>query len=215
MPSLMSNVRHHGLEYQSPTGGVRASRAASLLDADESLVERMAGGDERALGLLYDHMYSVVHAVAARILRQISDVEDVVEDVFWQAWRQAGRYEHERGSVRTWLATIARSRALDRLRVSERLREVPLDDTPIHRAAHRDTEDDSAPDGDHAERFSMLRDALALLPYAQREALELGYFHGLSQTQIAARTRQPLGTVKSRVRQGMRTLRSDLAMMEG
>lgn len=175
----------------------------------------MADGDERALGLLYDRMYLVVHAIAVRILRQSGDVEDVVEDVFWQAWRQARRYEQQRGSVRTWLATIARSRSLDRLRVSERRREVPLDDSPADHAAHRDAENDSALDGDHAERFSMLRHALALLPYAQREALELGYFHGLSQTEIAARTRQPLGTVKTRVRQGMRTLRGEFAVLGG
>lgn len=209
----MSDVRHDGLENQVPPGGVRSPQVARLLDADESLLQRMADGDERSLGLLYDRMYSVVHAVAARILRQTDDVEDVVEDVFWQAWRQAGRYRQERGSVRTWLATIARSRALDRHRVLERLGEVPFDDSPIDDVARRVAVDDSAPDSDHAERFIMLREALALLPAAQREALELGYFHGLSQTQIAARTRQPLGTVKSRVRQGMRTLRGDLLMM--
>jgi RNA polymerase sigma-70 factor (ECF subfamily) len=87
---------------------------------DEALVRRMADGDDQALGVLYDRWHSVVHGVVGRMLRHAEDVEDVVEETFWQAWRQASRFDRSRGAVQTWLLTIARSRALDRVRALRR-----------------------------------------------------------------------------------------------
>src|SRR4029077_11022781 len=95
---------------------------------DAELVRRMRSKDERALGTFYDRWFPVVHGVVSRMLESPDDVEDVVEEAFWQAWRQAERFEVERGSVQTWLLTITRSRALDRLRARRRLREDPLVD---------------------------------------------------------------------------------------
>src|SRR5688500_15564267 len=103
-----------------PTVTRRVSSAAGpAATADELLLRRMAAADERALGELYDRWVVTVHALVARIVHDAEDAEEVVEEVFWQAWRQAVRYERARGSVGTWLMTIARSRALDRLRARQ------------------------------------------------------------------------------------------------
>ena len=173
----------------------------------------MAEGDEQALGLFYDRWQSLVHGVVLRILRQRDDVEDVVEEAFWQAWRQAARYETGRGSVQTWLLTIARSRALDKVRSLKRLREEPIEGESGALVVHLAADGDPSMDTEAAERRSIVIAALADLPAEQREALELGYFAGLSQTEIAERTGQPLGTVKTRMRLAMQKLRGRLQVL--
>lgn len=173
----------------------------------------MAEGDEEALAVLYDRWHGLVHGVVLRILRQREDVDDVVEEAFWQAWRQAGRYDASRGAVQTWLSTIARSRALDRVRSVKRLREEPIDGEAGQMVAARASDADPGMDAEAAERRTMVVAALADLPAEQREALELGYFAGLSQTEIAERTGQPLGTVKTRMRLAMQKLRGRLRIL--
>jgi RNA polymerase sigma-70 factor (ECF subfamily) len=180
---------------------------------DVSLLRRMAAGDEQALGALYDRWHAVVHGVVARMLRQPDDVEDVVEEAFWQAWRQASRFDPTRGAVQTWLLTIARSRALDRVRSLRRRREEPLEGDDGQAAALQTAEGDPGLDAEASERRTIVVAALAELPPEQREALELGYFGGLSQTEIAERTGQPLGTVKTRMRLAMQKLRSQLQIL--
>ncbi len=183
---------------------------------DAALIARMGSGDEQALGILYDRWQSAVRTVALRIVQDAMDADDVVEDVFWQVWRQAGRFDAGRGGAGTWLLTIARSRSLDRLRSLRRSRE----DTGLE-----GMEDDSrgdalavaAPDpmaaADLSERGALVREALATLPVEQREALELAYFDGLSQSEIAERLRQPLGTVKTRMRLALRKLKDRLGAL--
>ena len=183
------------------------------------LVRRMQSGDEQALGAFYDRWFPVVSGVVARILRSDGDVEDVIEETFWQAWRQADRFVEGRGSVQTWLLTIARSRALDRLRAARRRREESLDESGALDAAPAgdDAPASSASDPsfavEHAERRRIVLAALADLPGEQRQALELGYFGGLSQTEIAEQTGQPLGTVKTRMRLAMQKLRERLSVL--
>jgi len=179
----------------------------------------MQAGDERALSVFYERWFPVVHGVITRILKSVDDVEDVVEEAFWQAWRQADRFTSERGSVQTWLLTIARSRALDRLRATRRLREDSIDDgtsdqagTAAEAAVVRSASDPLL-DVEHAERRTLVLAALSELPREQREALELGYFGGLSQTEIAERTGQPLGTIKTRMRLAMQKLRERLSLL--
>src|SRR5207244_4223272 len=109
--------------YPSTMARSPAPRTAEGSDADLELVRRMQAKDERALGAFYDKWYPIVHALMIRMLKSADDVEDVVEETFWQVWRQADRFTADRGSVQTWLLTIARSRALDRLRATRRLRE--------------------------------------------------------------------------------------------
>jgi RNA polymerase sigma-70 factor, ECF subfamily len=178
----------------------------------------MKAGDEGALGALYDRWFPIVSGLINRMLKSADDVEDVVEEAFWQAWRQADRYTPERGSVQTWLLTIARTRALDRLRATRRLREESIDDTTStgdsasSATTPRSTSDPSL-DVELAERKRLVLTALADLPQEQREAIELGYFGGLSQSEIAERLGQPLGTVKTRMRLALMKLRDRLSAL--
>ena len=180
---------------------------------DESLVRQMAAGDDAALGVLYDRWHALVHGVVSRLLRQPDDVEDVVEETFWQAWRQASRFDRSRGAVQTWLSTIARSRALDRVRAVRRRREEPLEGDDGQVVVQQVADGHPGLDAEASERRRIVVTALAELPAEQREALELGYFGGLSQTEIAERTGQPLGTVKTRMRLAMQKLRSRLQVL--
>lgn len=184
--------------------------------ADAELLRRMQQGEEAALGAFYDRWFPIVNCLVTRIVRSPADADDVVEATFWQAWRQANRYEHDRGTVQTWLLTIARSRALDRLRTNRRRREDSIDDAGGGVVgAFIASPSDPSLDAEHAERKQLVLAALAELPAEQREALELGYFSGLSQSQIAERTGQPLGTIKTRMRLAMQKLRERLSTLRG
>jgi RNA polymerase sigma-70 factor (ECF subfamily) len=151
--------------------------------------------------------------VVQRIVRNTDDVDDVVEDAFWQAWRQANRFDPSRGSVQTWLLTIARSRALDRVRADKRRREEQLESDTGETVVQLASDSDPAMDAEHAERRKVVIAALADLPTEQRQTLELGYYAGLSQSEIAERTGQPLGTVKTRMRLGMQKLKDSLRIL--
>jgi RNA polymerase sigma-70 factor (ECF subfamily) len=199
-----------------PRAGRETGRAAQATDGDVALIERMQSGDEQALGAFYSRWFPVVSALISRILKSADDVEDVVEETFWQAWRQANRFAADRGSVQTWVLTIARSRALDRLRATRRLREDAIDEGSFPDSAPSvgstlPSASDPSLDAEHSERRRLVVAALSELPQEQREALELGYFSGLSQSEIAERTGQPLGTVKTRMRLAMLKLRDRLA----
>ncbi|MGH7655741.1 MAG: sigma-70 family RNA polymerase sigma factor [Gemmatimonadaceae bacterium] len=186
----------------------------SRTDGDADLVARMHAGDEQALATLYDRWEFAVRAAVLRIVDRPMDAEEVVEDVFWQAWRAAGRFDGARGSVSTWLQTIARSRALDRVRRTGRLVEVELgdDDGASGMEAPAPSPDDSLVD---AERSAIIRRALHELPTEQRRALELAYYEGFSQSDIARHTGIPLGTVKTRMRLALQKLRESLAGLGG
>ena len=175
--------------------GATPETGRAVESEDEALVQRMAAGDDAALGAVYDRWHAIVHGVASRLLRRPEDVEDVVEETFWQAWRQASRFDRSRGAVQTWLSTIARSRALDRVRTLRRRREEPLEGDDGQIVVQQAAEGDPGLDAEASERRRIVVAALSGLPAEQREALELGYFGGLSQTEIAERTGQPLGTV--------------------
>lgn len=178
---------------------------------------RMSAGDDAALAQLYDRWSRSVFALVVHLVRDADDAEDVVEEAFWQAWRQASRYEASRGEVGTWLLTIARTRALDRIRARRRLREEPLSpvslDDPQTAAGVSTSADDPSTGAEASERRAKVAEALKALPVEQREVLELAYFSGLSQTEIADRTGQPLGTVKTRTRLAAQKLRERLGML--
>jgi RNA polymerase sigma-70 factor, ECF subfamily len=191
--------------------GLETERAVGVEDV--ALVRLMAAGENQALGALYDRWHAVVHGVVARLLRQPDDIEDVVEETFWQAWRQASRFDPSRGAVQTWLLTIARSRALDRVRSLRRRREESLEGDDGQIVIQEAAASDPGLDAEASERRRIVVAALSGLPAEQREALELGYYGGLSQTEIAERTGQPLGTVKTRMRLAMQKLRSQLQIL--
>lgn len=171
-------------------------------------VERAAGGDATALAELYDGTAPLVYGLALRILGDAGAAEEITTDAYMQAWRQAVRFDATRGTVVRWLLTIARSRALDRLRAAagDRTRRAPLDAARHVR--------DGGPGPEHVavagERRRRVRLALATLSREQREAVELAYFRGLSHSEIAAHLGAPLGTVKTRIRIAMDRLRAAL-----
>jgi RNA polymerase sigma-70 factor (ECF subfamily) len=173
----------------------------------------MALGDEAALGALYDLWSARVHALALWILKDPDDAEDVVEETFWQIWRTAGRYQGQRSAGSTWIMMIARSRALDRLRARKRRADWTAASATVSALQeHGGNRPAEQPGGrmDRADARAQLVSALADLPADQRIALELAYFEGLSHGEIAERTAQPLGTVKTRIRLAMQKLRQAL-----
>jgi RNA polymerase sigma-70 factor (ECF subfamily) len=194
---------------------VTASPESASAAADRALVERMAAGDDRALGALYDRHGRTAYALALAIVREPADAEEVVVDVFGQAWRTAGAFDSARGSAVAWLTTIVRSRSLDlvrsrgrRARAHERAASLSGGElaTPIAAAG-----EDPGRGVEQSETRRLVARSLAELPEAQRRVIELAYFEGLSQSEIAERLTEPLGTVKTRMRAGMEKLRGLLA----
>jgi RNA polymerase sigma-70 factor (ECF subfamily) len=181
----------------TPAGGIPWDR----LD-DVELVHEAARGEVRALSALYDRFSGLLLAMAHRMLGDRAMAEDLVHDVFVELWRNADRYEPSRGTVRTWALVRLRSRALDRIRSARSRREIAVEEVP------RDVDADPGEDPTLAPDRAAVRRALAELPDEQREVLELGYFHGLSASEIAQRMGSPLGTVKSRTAAGLAKLRA-------
>lgn len=172
-------------------------------DADAAMVHAMAKGDRGALARLYDRFAPILLAVGTRILGERREAEDLLHDVFLEIWRQAADYDPSRGSVRAWMLIRLRSRAIDRRKAAGVTRVVSYD-------SDRSIEEREAPSGDptFAPDRTAVRRALAELPEEQRVVLELGYFEGLSSSEIAARIDAPLGTVKSRVAAALAKLRA-------
>ena len=195
-------------------GSPQGSVGSCTIETDwAALIEKIAAGDQSALAALYDRTNRQVYGLILRILGDASAAEEVLLDVFMQIWRQAARYDTKRGVPQAWVLTIARSRAIDRLRSrrQEQQRRDPLDLLRLPAAAGNLEEAAVA-----SERQKLVRAALADLPAEQREVIGLAYFVGLSQTEIAAELRQPLGTVKTRTRLGMMKLREALRpILEG
>jgi RNA polymerase sigma-70 factor (ECF subfamily) len=171
-----------------------------------ALVGGMARGDRDAFARFYDLHASLVFTFALRLLRDRAEAEEVTQDVFLQAWRQAGEYREERGTPEAWLLTMVRSRGIDKLRSRRRRHEVvPIVDDPEGAGGGAVASEAAA-----SEARVLAAGALAELSAPQREVLELAYFDGLTQTEIAARLGQPLGTVKTRMRSGLERLRAFL-----
>jgi RNA polymerase sigma-70 factor (ECF subfamily) len=175
--------------------------------SDEQLITKLAQQDVGALEALYDRYGKVAFALAYRIVGDRGAAEDVVQDAFVSVWRQSGSYRRERGSARTWLMSIVHHRSIDKLRSSAGAAStVPLDEVP----------ENHAPGGGvwrdvwAGLRGDMVRDALSRLPAEQKKSIELAYFSGYTQTEIAQLMGVPLGTVKGRMRIGLQKLKSML-----
>jgi RNA polymerase sigma factor (sigma-70 family) len=169
--------------------------------SDEALVALVARSDDEALGELYDRYSQVAYGLARRILRDTALAEDAVQDAFLAVWRTAGRFVPERAQARTWLLTIVHRRAVDLVRREERRRAEPLAGPPGERAAEPSEE------AWRSLERERVRDAMAKLPDQQREALELAYYGGFTQSELAERLGEPLGTIKSRMFNGLARLR--------
>ena len=188
---------------------VRLQPAAESRAEDEACLRQIASGDQAAAAGLYDRHARPLFSLILRILGNETEAEDVLQDVFAQAFRQAARYDARRGAVAAWLLTIARSRAIDRLRARRARVDAPagemqpLDEMP-------DAQPDAASTMLDEEQSRLVRQALGALPMLQRIAIELAYYEGLSHSEIAERLEQPLGTVKTRIRLGLLKLRDVL-----
>jgi RNA polymerase sigma-70 factor (ECF subfamily) len=182
-----------------------------VVDLDLAAIQRMASGDGTALADLYDRHGRSVYGLAARILGDPAEAEDLTQDVFTLAWKNAARYDPARGAVAAWLLVTTRTRAIDRIRARRSRPQGGSDDDGRKMA--------NIPDGSPSvdvivatsQDAARVRVALADLPVDQRDALEQAYFQGLSHSEIAERTGIPLGTIKTRIRSGLQRLREAMA----
>jgi RNA polymerase sigma-70 factor (ECF subfamily) len=183
-------------------------RPVSVVDHDDrQVLARVANGELNALEALYDRYRTMAYSIALRVTGDASLAEDVLQDAFLGAWRHAGRYAEGRGSVKTWLLAIVHHRAVDAVRRRRPTTAMPeSEDVAPPALTLPDVWGEVAADLD----AETVRGALEVLPDAQREAIELAYFGGLTQQEIAARTGAPLGTVKGRMRLGLLAMRKHL-----
>jgi RNA polymerase sigma-70 factor (ECF subfamily) len=171
-------------------------------------IERCAAGDQPALAQLYDESSSLVFSLALRVLGDRADAEEITSDVYAQVWRLAATYDPGRGKASTWLATLVRSRAIDRLRSRGARDKYEMPDVRLesistgHASPELETE--------LAQRRKRVVSALATLSEDQRQVIQLAFFSGLTHSELADRLGQPLGTVKTRIRLGMLKLREQL-----
>jgi len=183
------------------------SENSRIEQEDRELIQRMASKDANALDVFYTRYNRVTFSLVLRIVGKREDAEDVLTDVFWQVWQQSPRYDSSRGKPVAWLLTIARSRAIDRLRSTGR-HEVQTDNLD-----HQKDPPGAAAVPDPfvlTDTRAAVQDALQSLTEQQRIPLEMAYFQGMSHTEIAAALGQPLGTIKDRIRIGMMHLRKRL-----
>ena len=167
--------------------------------SDLALVSAIRSGDQNALAALFDRYSSIVYSVALRVLGDTGAAEDVLQDVFMRMWRNAGSLDASRGSMGAGLALISRNRSIDVLR--KRRPENDLEDVVVS------VEADLAAEVDRARAAQKVRGLLGTMPATQRAVLEFAYFEGLTHTEIAAKTGEPLGTIKTRIRAGLTALR--------
>lgn len=179
------------------------SAETNAMPSDLALVAAIRAGDQGAMAALYDRYSSIVYAVALRVLQDTGAAEDVLQDIFMQLWRNPGAFDASRGNMAAWLAVIARNRAIDALR-----RRRPQDDIENVIVS---VEPDMASEAERSRAMGKIRGAMEAMPAAQRSALELAYFEGLTHTEIAEKTGEPLGTIKTRIRTGLMSLRKVLA----
>ena len=175
--------------------------------ADARLLRRMAARDQAAFAELYDRFARPLHATALRIVSDRADAQDLVHDVFITLWDKAGEFDSQRGSAFAWAVTLVRNRAIDRLRSRRRRSALLSASVPADLGYDENTASDSAAFGDEAVA---VRAAVSALPTDQQRALELAFFGGLTQQQIAEKLAEPLGTVKARIRRGLLKLRDAL-----
>src|SRR5215467_8713655 len=175
-------------------------------DVSAGLLARIAQGDREAFGRFYDAFAGLALGLIRRILRDPAAAEEVLQEVFWQIWREAARYDPRRGSPEAWVVMRAKTRAIDRLRAMRRREKTFV--APADDSLTRSTEEPAENPGVAVETRGLVRSALNALPESQRRVVELAFFEGLTQSEIAGRLGEPLGTVKTRARLGLERLKS-------
>jgi len=176
-----------------------SSADAKTVSPDLALVSAIRSGDQNAMASLYDRYSPIVYSVALRVLGDTGAAEDIQQDVFMQLWRNPGAFDASRGNLGAWLAVITRNRAIDALR--KRRPEANPEDVVLSVVP------DMAGEADRSRVAEKVRSVLGAMPASQRSALEMAYFQGMTHTEIAAKTGEPLGTIKTRIRAGLIALR--------
>jgi RNA polymerase sigma-70 factor, ECF subfamily len=174
------------------------------------LLAAMSRGDKPALAKLYDTLGKPLYSLAFRVTNDAAEAQDIVQDVFLQLWHKAGSYDPARGSVFGWAATLTRNRAIDRVRMRKRRAELLAGSAAELQPAAPAGESDSAGALWVQEKAGAVRAALTQLAPDQQKALELAYYSGLTQQEIATKLNEPLGTIKARIRRGLLKLRATL-----
>lgn len=203
----LARIQRPTVDVTSVAGEAKQRRA----DEDAALVAALAADEARALEQLYDRYSALVFSVALRVLHDQTLAEDVTQEVFLRLWRQPASFDPERGRFISWISSVARNRALDELRkVTRRRGAEEQSEEAILDLPGEGRGEDPQEAAELSEERARVRAAMAELPAAQRQVIELAYFSGLTQVEIADRTGDPLGTIKTRVRLGMRKLREAL-----
>jgi len=189
-----------------PINGHRSTKSR-FQESDHTLIQQIGAGDQKAFGILYDRYKTLVFSLAVKIVDSHETAEDITLDVFTQIWKNAKKYHPEKGSVKGWIASLARYRSIDTLR----RRKVRSD---INRPQWSDVQLEKLPSNDNtgeelelAETRKKVSNAIAKLPEDQQEVLAMAYFKGYTHRQIAEALNEPLGTIKTRIRLGLQKLR--------
>ena len=192
-----------------PLNGHRSTKSR-FQESDRTLIQQIGAGDQKAFGILYDRYKTLVFSLAVKIASNHETAEDITLDVFTQIWEKADRYHFEKGSVKGWIASLARYRSIDTLR----RRKVRSD---INRPQWSDVQPETLPSNDNtvdalesAEIRHKVSDTIKRLPEDQQEVLAMAYFKGYTHRQIAEALNEPLGTIKTRIRLGLQKLRHNL-----
>ena len=196
-PEAIRLIPRRRTRKEEITGLSRA--AANVVSTDAMLVGAIRAGDEQAMERIYDRYSAIVYSVALRVLGDTAAAEDILQEVFMQLWRSPDVFDASRGSLPGWLAVIARNRAIDSLR--KRRPETDLTEVVVS------VEPDLAGKADWSRALEKIRIALGGMPAPQRSVLEMAFFDGLTHTEIAEKTGEPLGTIKTRIRAGLVALR--------
>ncbi len=181
---------------------------------DEQLVSLIVQQDQGGLGALYDRYGKAVFGFVYNLLRDAGQTEEVVQEVFLRVWFRAATYRPERGRFQTWLMSMAHHRTVDELRKRRRLQSILETEARLALMESRAQEDTAAKEAEQREESEIVRKALESLPEEQRQVIQLSYYEGYSQTEIAELLQHPLGTVKTRMRLGMQKLKTALASLQ-
>jgi RNA polymerase sigma-70 factor, ECF subfamily len=169
------------------------------IPSDATLVSAIRSGEQSAMATLYDRYSSVVYAIALRVLADTAAAEDVLQEVFIQLWRNPSVFDSSRGSLGAWLSVITRNRAIDALR--KRRSETDIEEVIVS------AQPDLASEAERRSAIGKIRGLLGSMPSAQKSALEMAFFEGLTHAEIASKTGEPLGTIKTRIRSALLTIR--------
>jgi RNA polymerase sigma-70 factor (ECF subfamily) len=206
---IRSVQANNGDRNQSRACGMTSPAQESDNQFDAGLIHRIAEGDDSAFNDLYKRFSGPLYGMAYRMMNDAKEAEDVLQEGFTYIWRKAATYDANRSSPFAWAVMITRNKAIDRLRVRQRIEKL-REKVTVEEAFYQDKDETSANEPTLRERGTLVRSALREIPEEQRQALELSFFGGLTHEQIAERLDTPLGTIKARIRRGLLRLRDCL-----